>query len=356
MQVTTPTTGKSGWFSNPLVQVSLPILIGVLVTGLLFYREFTPEVLSQLHFTWESGLCLLLAVLFIIGRDFGLTWRFRVLCGFKSLSWWQAFRTNMLCEFTSAVTPSAVGGSSLIVLFLKAEGIPAGKGTAIMISTLFLDELFFVVAYPLFFLLFSADELFGPSSIVITSLRTLFFIVYILITAWTAILFMALFSHPEKTRAILIRIFGFRWLKRWQKPAEKLADNLLTSSKEMSSQPLSFWIKAFGITALSWSSRFLVACALFLPFVPLGVQPLVFARQLILWIVMMISPTPGGSGFSEYMFSTYYSDILTTGGIMLIIICCWRIITYYVYLFTGICLLPGWVKNQKFFPPKEDKK
>ena len=69
-------------------------------------------------------------------------------------TWRQAFRVNMLCEFTSAVTPSAVGGSSLIVLFLNKEGINAGRSTALTISCLFLDELFLVLACPFALLLF----------------------------------------------------------------------------------------------------------------------------------------------------------------------------------------------------------
>lgn len=61
---------------------------------------------------------------FMFGRDGGLMWRFRFITD-RELTWRQAFRVNMLCEFTSAVTPSAVGGSSLIVLFLNKEGINA---------------------------------------------------------------------------------------------------------------------------------------------------------------------------------------------------------------------------------------
>lgn len=50
----------------------------------------------------------------------------------------------MLCEFTSAATPSAVGGSSLIAVYLHKEGLTGGEGTSIMIANLFLDELFWV--------------------------------------------------------------------------------------------------------------------------------------------------------------------------------------------------------------------
>ena len=144
--------------------ILLPVLLGLAVVGWLFYREFNPELFSGIRFSWRLVGGLLLAVLFMFGRDGGLMWRFRFITD-RELTWRQAFRVNMLCEFTSAVTPSAVGGSSLIVLFLNKEGINAGRSTALTISCLFLDELFLVLACPFALLLFSFDDLFGNVAI-----------------------------------------------------------------------------------------------------------------------------------------------------------------------------------------------
>ena len=55
----------------------------------------------------------------------------------------------MLCEFTSCVTPSAVGGSSPGMVFLWSQGINFGRATTLMMTTLFLDELFFRSCTPL---------------------------------------------------------------------------------------------------------------------------------------------------------------------------------------------------------------
>ena len=267
------------------------------------------------------------------------------MCGPDKLSWRQAFHTNLLCEFTSAITPSAVGGSGLIVLFLKAEGVPAGKGTAVMMSTLFLDELCLVVVCPLLFLIFPEEKLFG-TSVGITGLHITFAIIYLLIIAWTIVLYAALFKRPQVIGGIIYRLFRIPLLNRWTSKAEEFSKNLQLSSKQMADWSLLFWMKAGIATLAAWSSRFLVVCALFLPFIPLGEQPLVFARQFILWIVMTISPTPGGSGVSEYLFSTCYDDLVSTAGVVFLITCCWRIITFYLYLFAGISLLPGWIRNK----------
>lgn len=100
----------------------------------------------------------------------------------------------------------------------------------------------------------------------------------------------------------------------------------------MSQKSFTFWLKAFGITCLAWTSRYLVVNALLIAFTTSGSQLLAFVRQLILWVVMTISPTPGGSGVSEYMFREYYADflmwqvwlwlLLSFGGLLLIICIC----------------------------------
>lgn len=326
-------------------RLMIPLLIGIAVTGILFYQEFYSEAWGQFRFTWVEGACIILAFHFIVMRDLSMMWRFRLMCGPDKLSWRQAFHTNLLCEFTSAITPSAVGGSGLIVLFLKAEGVPAGKGTAVMMSTLFLDELCLVVVCPLLFLIFPEEKLFG-TSVGITGLHITFAIIYLLIIAWTIVLYAALFKRPQVIGGIIYRLFRIPLLNRWTSKAEEFTKNLQLSSKQMADWSLLFWMKAEIATLAAWSSRFLVVCALFLPFIPLGEQPLVFARQFILWIVMTISPTPGGSGVSEYLFSTCYDDLVSTAGVVFLITCCWRIITFYLYLFAGISLLPGWIRNK----------
>lgn len=65
---------------------------------------------------------------------------------------------------------------------------------------------------------------------------------------------------------------------------------------------------------------------------------------------MMVSPTPGGSGICEFVFSTYYSNMVNNPNVTLLITCIWRIITYYVYLMAGLCILPDWVKRYKRRP------
>ncbi len=142
-----------------LWKIFLPMAIGIGVVMWLFHREFNPEVWDSIHFDARVIACFLLAWLFMIGRDVGLTWRFRALTDHQ-LSWRKALKVDMLCEFTSCVTPSAVGGSALGMVYLNREGIEFGRATTLMMTTLFLDEFFFVLSIPVIMLLVPYSELF----------------------------------------------------------------------------------------------------------------------------------------------------------------------------------------------------
>lgn len=337
--------GMSRW------KIILPVIIGLAVVGWLFWRDARSqnigEVWASISFTPYVVGCILLAWLFMIGRDFGLSWRFRALTD-RQLSWGQAIRVNCLCEFTSCITPSAVGGSSLGMVFLNREGIELGRATTLMLTTLFLDELFFVVSCPLVVLFTPAGELFNSGGAAFqTGLQFTFWIVYGCITAWTALLFCGIILWPRGISALIRRIFRWRRLRRWQQKGEELADNMVATAASLRSKPLKFWLETFGGTALSWTSRYLVVNALFMAFVPQAdpQQWLILARQFVVWVVLMVSPTPGGSGLSEWLFTEFYGSLIPSAALALIMAIFWRIISYYVYLVIGAILVPRWLRD-----------
>ena len=122
--------------------------MGAAVAAWLVWRDVDADTLRGIVFDRRTAAGLLLAALSVFGRDFGLSWRFHTIAG-GDLSWKRAFRTDIMCAFTSAITPSVVGGSALAIFYLNREGIKVGRATSLTLTTLFLDELFFVVFCPL---------------------------------------------------------------------------------------------------------------------------------------------------------------------------------------------------------------
>lgn len=347
-----PLEAKPQGFS--MWKVLIPVTIGLVVVVWLFHDEFSVEVWKSIHFDLRVILCIALAWVFMAGRDFGLTWRFRALCD-REITWWQAIKVNFMCEFTTCVTPSAVGGSSLGMVFLHHEGIALGRATTLMMTTLFLDELFFVVSCPIIVGIIPYNQLFGFSqSGFDIGLQWTFWIVYALLCLWTAILFLGIILKPEGVRKALIAIFKLRPLRRWQASVTNLGDSMVATSHSLRTRSWRWWGEAFCGTALTWTSRYLVVNALFLGFVPTADQLVVFGRQFVVWVVLMVSPTPGGSGVSEWLFTQYYGDMLHNTSVALIIALFWRIITYYVYLIVGIFLAPSMLNPRTARPVVDD--
>ena len=327
--------------------VALPIAIGLIAVGIMFWRDSEQFDFSLINISTKSIAYFLLAVLFMAGRDFGLTWRFRTLTD-HDITWGQALRVNMLCEFTSAVTPSTVGGSSFGMIYLTGEGLNLGRSTAIMITTLFLDELFYVVACPVALVLIGFSGLFDMADQQISaSIRITFWIVYGGLSLWALILGLGIFVKPTAIRALLIGICRLPLLRRWQKEAAEMGDAIVATSKELRQKKFWWWLRAFFGTSLSWISRYMVVNALLLAFAIDADQVMVLARQLVIWVVLTVCPTPGGSGVSEWIFKNYYGDMIASGALALLLALCWRIVSYYIYLVIGICVIPSWLRRWK---------
>ena len=334
--------------SKTLWKMLLPIAIGFAVIIWLFHGEFNPEVFSGFEFSWRMGVALFAAAIFVIGRDFGLSWRFHIIAG-GDLSWARAVKVDLMCAFTSAITPSVVGGSALAVFYLNREGINVGRATTLTLTTLFLDELFFVIFCPVLVLLIPDDELFGAAQAqtFITGVRIVFWIVYAGIVIWTAILFAGIIAKPRAVADIMHKIFSLRPLRRWQGAIDRTTGNMIETSSFVKTASRKWWLKVFGATVVSWFSRYLVVNALFWGFVPAASGLLVFGRQFVVWVVLMVSPTPGGSGVSEWLFTNYYGDLIGNVSIALILALLWRVLSYYVYLIAGCCLLPSYFSKRK---------
>lgn len=342
------TTSRRLW-----LRVLAPVLIGVVVVVWLFQREFTADTWSLIDFTPKVIGCIFLAWLCMVGRDFGLTWRFHELTG-GELTWRQALKVDMLCEFTSCITPTAVGGSAFSMIYLNREGVALGKATMLMMTTLLLDEAFLVVACPLIVMFVPFADLFGFSTggeAFTIGLKTVFWVVYGFLVAYTTILILGILVRPQAVGNFLCKVFSWRWLRRWSKSVDVMVGDMITTSAQLRNKGIRWWLRAFGATAVSWSSRFLMVNALFLGFVPAADQLVVFGRQFVIWVVLMAAPTPGGSGVSEWLFTEYYGDMIATGAaglsIALVIALFWRILSYYVYLLIGVCLLPGFFSHKR---------
>jgi len=131
---------------------------------------------------------------------------------------------------------------------------------------------------------------------------------------------------------------------------EKTGDELIATSIELKGKSFGYWSKAFIATALTWTARYMVLNFIILALNPeLGFQImeqlLFFAKQLIMWVILMISPTPGASGFAEWGVPAFFNDSRASEHTLAAIAVLWRTISYYPYLAVGLIVLPVWLRK-----------
>ncbi len=328
-------------------RIIYPILIGLSVSVWLLFRNFNPDSFSFVQFSWHTLFYLLVAVVMMFIRDLGYIYRIIIMTE-KKLTFKQAFNIIMLWEFSSAVSPSVVGGTAPAIFFLSKEGLNLGESTAVVLAAIFLDEMFFLLSVPVVYFAYGTN-IFPPDSAHIAEIRYAFYGGFGIIFVYTLFLAYALFVNPFLFKSFISWIFLFPALKRWRMRARKSANQLIITSKELKKKPASFWIKSSIATIFSWTGRFWVVNFLLLAFFHekygLYDQFLIYGRQLSMWMILLISPTPGGSGIAEYIFNNFLSDFIpgASWGITLAVV--WRFISYYPYLFIGVIILPIWIKK-----------
>jgi uncharacterized protein (TIRG00374 family) len=334
-------------------RIWLPVALGL---GVAFYLSVSDDSFSLANLSligkadWRYIFLVFLAV---IVRDLGYMYRIRALTH-NDLSWLSSFYIIVLWEFSSAVTPSVVGGSLVAIFLLLKEGINLGKSLAYVIITSIFDNLFFIGATALGF--FGAyDAIFSDMSVLESrlgsSLKFLFWSSHALVSTYTFIMLLAVFMRPKLFRWALLKITSIGFLKRWQQAARKHGDEIILASQALQGETFSYWLKIGGITLVTWSARYLVINLIIAAYIPLDFVDhlVILGKQVIVWTVMLVSPTPGSSGTAEFFYQQLHKAVL--GDYTLITGVLWRVLTYYLYLIMGIVYLPRWIK--RVFPAKK---
>jgi glycosyltransferase 2 family protein len=327
-------------------KVIFPVILGLAVAAYMFFTNVDLDTLgaylAKADLKWISVAFL---VLFI--RDAGYVWRIRYLTN-QELSWRSSTYTILLWEFASAVTPSAVGGTAVAAFILNREGIKFGKSLAYVMLTALLDNSFFILAAPLAILLTQgsvfpkeiAEGLFGRG------LEWTFGISYTLITIYTLFFAFGLFFKPHGFKWLIVKVTSWRFMKRFQPGAEEIGDEVIIASQEMKGKDFRYWANAIVSTIFVWTARyFMVNCLLeaFNDNLSFADHWLVFARHIVMWVIMLISPTPGSSGTAEFTFDLFFGEYI--GGFGVAVALLWRLYTYYPYLFFGAFVLPRWLRK-----------
>lgn len=331
----------------------LPITLGLGVVIWLLCKEFDAESYAKISWRSETVFFLAIAILLTLVRIWSYCWRLRTLTD-KYLSWKKAFQIVGLWEFGSAVTPSMVGGTAVGLYLLHRSGMKLGKAAAIIFATVFIDSLFFLATLILFWLWYgnyvlSSDFALGSTTGLLGDNPWMYAFVaaFWLMCSYTLLIGLGLFVVPNGVRRLLEDLSKMPLFRRKQKGILQFSKDITLASKQLKEFPSIFWIKGFTATALAWSSRFLVVVFVIAAFVPVTQYMLLYGRQLSLYLILFLTPTPGGSGVVDFAFKDFYFEFIGDGGLATLIGFVWRMLSYYPFLILGLFLLPSLADRKK---------
>lgn len=315
-----------------------------------YVKQAFTDALSTIRWNSKTFLWLGVALLFMVGRDFFYMLRIRLLTN-KELTWKSSFSVIMLWEFASALSPGVVGGAAVAMFILKREKIALGRSTAIVLITTLFDNLFYIILIPFVFVFIGQADLFPTETAGSLTVQYVFWIGFSVILFLSLFLFTAIFLAPQLAGKLLVTICRLPFLTKWRDRASKTGEDIVIAATEFKKENLFYWMKLFLITCGSWISRYLVINAVLQAFLVLGFMDhiLILGKQLVLWLFMLISPTPGASGVAEYAFGELLSGFSESALLLATMAIIWRLISYFPYLFIGAVLLPRWMsmKNKE---------
>lgn len=324
------------------IWVPVAISFGFVVWLIVSDETFTPQKINLVF--QAKAFPVVLAFFMLLIKELAYIYRIRTLTD-KDLTWTSSVYVILLWEFASAVTPSVVGGTAVAVFILLKEKINLGKSLAYVMLTAILDNMFFVVFAPLALVLIgnnSFPEFEG-------ALRGLFITSYSLITIYTFVMIFALFFRPRLFKWILIKITSLGFLRRWRYAAYQHGNEVMWASTLIKGKQKRYWFRIIMSTIVAWVARYAILNCIIAAFTNgliVTDHLLLLGKHVILWVVMLISPTPGGSGVAENFFIQFFSTYLnefTLGATLF-----WRLVTYYPYLLIGAIILPKWIKRVFF--------
>jgi len=332
-------------------RIILPILIGLGVVFYMVIKDFDSETFSSIEWTSSSLGWIFLALLAMVARHFAMMYRIRRLTD-NQLSWWQSFDVIALWEFGSAATPSTVGGTAVAFFLLTKEKIKAGETISTVMFIVFLDSIFFILAVPLLWIMLG-NSLFPTCETLKLNygLSASLFLGYLIMFSYTTAIFYGLFVNPRSFKWLIIKIARFPLLKRWRKDALQTGNDMMLAAEGIKQKGTDYWLAGIFSTIAIWSIRFLILNFVLTALIPVAEQLVLFGRQFLMYVLMLLAPTPGGSGVAEGIYPNILCDFFlkTDGsinkGFAAFTSGIWRLITYYPYLILGVLVLPAWLRR-----------
>jgi uncharacterized protein (TIRG00374 family) len=325
-------------------------IIVILSLGLLIsvaYSAFTVDSTALSAFGQFPWLCMLALSGMVILPWLADTLRVQVWLRFlgKRERFSDVFQMTLATEMASALSPAAIGGSGAKLGWMMSRGIAPGVASSIMALNAFEDTIFFLLALPLALLLspaskegISLDKLWVMlQERGVTSGRGM-----MLLFMGAAVLYLA-----GRIAWILLPTSFKSRVKSWR---EKIRQQLILAKqtfRQMLAQGRWRFLVTVSLSGLHWACRFSMLTVLLF-----GLHHYVdpfnfFASQWLVFMLVKLVPSPGGTGGAELAFLLFYRSLLPED-LLGLLVGAWRVLTFTLPVGLATLLFLMQVRKGKF--------
>lgn len=306
----------------------------------VIYYTYTPGVLDHLVPKRMPGLVIALVVSFL--RIWFSSAKIRFLSG-GVIGWMASFRVMLSWDFTSAVTPSTIGGAPMATYAMTKEGLKLGEATAIILYSVLLDQIYFAIAIPILLISGIYYEV-VPANIGLIGEASMI-LLYVILLSYAGLLAYGVLVNPAAIKKVVKNIFKLPFLRKFQSKINAEAENLESYAHQLRKKPPSFLLQAFFYSTMSWLARVALPTIIILSLLP-AQEVLSVLRSLAMNLAFLVVPTPGGSGGVEGLFVLFQGPLIERDSFIGLALFLWRIISYYITIALGM-MATTWYINKK---------
>lgn len=312
------------------------IIATVIIIGWLLSRgieqDSLKQLLSDLNYVWLIGAvgCILLHWL----TDAVIIRQITPFIAKEKISLVRCIKYGLVGLYYSALTPFASGGQPLQVIYMKRDGIPVGKSTAIVSVKHFVYLTAMCFTF-IFYMVIRGAGFF----------RNYHAIFWIAVLGFIANLIGVIFIFIMLTRKelaikickwIIMVLHKLRVVRHEEKAYGKIEKTILDFSRASSyiKTHKTKTVISFMLSLVKLSFLFAVPFMIFRAFnlTGYGMWDL-SSLNTFMFLTVSFMPTPGTSFAAEGGFTLIYSPIF--GSFTAMAIAAWRFITYYLILMVG---------------------
>ena len=323
------------------------VIVIILFAGVLYFslRNDYRDILNTLKDV--NILFLLIGVFFMFLSKYflGETLYFLAKKEKKDIKMKDMALIELIYPFFAGITPSALGGESFEVFYMRDCGIPIGKGSNIAIQKFITYQISLLLINTVAVILNLFMRVVPFNSFIFTFVVINFIVNGILLGFFFLVAYNRKFNHFIMKKGLQIG-HKLHLVRNIEKTRERLDSylNNFDEGVEKLRKDKKLFFKVIGIQMLSFLFYMLAAYPVA---VSMGITNISAIKMFILAtyvkMLSLIFITPGNSGAAEYNFLYLFTGFITESEIMAFMLM-WRFVTYYIPLIFGGLLAIVWKK------------